>query len=40
MDLKIMMVTILTSLADEDLKVMANENTVIQKVKKIAKIAE
>ncbi len=36
---KIMMVTILTSLSDDDLKDMGNENTVIEQVKKLAKIA-
>ena len=36
---RIMMVTILTSLSDDDLKDMGNENTVIEQVKKLAKIA-
>ena len=36
---KIMMVTILTSLNDDDLKDMGNENTVIEQVEKLAKIA-
>ena len=36
---KIMMVTILTSLSDADLKDMGNENTVIEQVEKLAKIA-
>ena len=36
---KIMMVTILTSLSDDDLKDMGNENTVIEQVEKLAKIA-
>ena len=36
---KIMMVTILTSLSDTDLKDMGNENTVIEQVKKLAKLA-
>ena len=36
---KIMMVTILTSLSDNDLKDMGNENTVIEQVEKLAKIA-
>ena len=34
-----MMVTILTSLSDDDLKDMGNENTVIEQVEKLAKIA-
>ena len=37
---KIMMVTILTALNDEDLKHMGNENTVIQQVEKLAKLAK
>ncbi len=37
---KIMMVTILTSLSDDDLKDMGNENTVIEQVKKLAKLAK
>ena len=36
---KIMMVTILTSLSDDDLKDMGNENTVAEQVEKLAKIA-
>ena len=36
---KIMMVTILTSLSDADLKDMGNENSVIEQVEKLAKIA-
>ena len=36
---KIMMVTILTSLSDDDLKDMGNENTVVEQVEKLAKIA-
>jgi len=36
---KIMMVTILTSLNDNDLKDMGNENTVAEQVKKLAKLA-
>ena len=36
---KIMMVTILTSLSDDDLKYMGNENSVVQQVEKLAKIA-
>ena len=36
---KIMMVTILTSLSDEDLKDMGNENTVVEQVEKLAEIA-
>ena len=36
---KIMMVTILTSLNDDDLKDMGNENTVVEQVEKLAKIA-
>ena len=36
---KIMMVTILTSLSDSDLKDMGNENTVVEQVEKLAKIA-
>ena len=37
---KIMMVTILTALSDSDLKDMGNTNTVIEQVKKLAKIAK
>ena len=37
---KIMMVTILTSLSDSDLKYMGNQNTVIEQVTKLAKIAK
>ena len=37
---KIMMVTILTALNDKDLKNMGNENTVIQQVEKLAKLAK
>ncbi len=36
---KVMMVTILTSLSDDDLKYMGNENSVVQQVEKLAKIA-
>ena len=36
---KIMMVTILTSLNDDDLKDMGNYNTVIEQVKKLAEVA-
>ena len=36
---KIMMVTILTSLSDSDLKDMGNENTVVEQVEKLAKVA-
>ena len=36
---KIMMVTILTSLSDGDLKDMGNDNTVIEQVEKLAKVA-
>ena len=36
---KIMMVTILTSLSDSDLKDMGNENTVVEQVEKLAKLA-
>ena len=36
---KIMMVTILTSLSDNDLKDMGNENTVVEQVKKLARVA-
>tara|TARA_X000000368_G_C22978592_1_gene688803 strand:+ start:625 stop:1314 length:690 start_codon:yes stop_codon:yes gene_type:complete len=36
---EIMMVTILTSLSDNDLKDMGNENTVVDQVKKLAKLA-
>ena len=37
---KIMMVTILTSLSDSDLKDIGSDSTVIEQVKKLAKIAE
>ena len=37
---KIMMVTILTALNDEDLKYMGNNNTVVEQVKKLASIAK
>ena len=37
---KIMMVTILTSLNDSDLKDMGNENTVVEQVEKLAKVAK
>ena len=37
---KIMMVTILTALNDKDLKDMGNENTVIQQVERLAKLAK
>ena len=37
---KIMMVTILTSLSDSDLKDMGNVNTVVEQVEKLAKIAK
>ena len=37
---KIMMVTILTALSDDDLKNMGNNNTVIEQVKKLAKVAK
>ena len=36
---KLMMVTILTSLSDDDLKDMGNQNTVIEQVEKLAKLA-
>ena len=36
---KIMMVTILTSLSDGDLKDMGNDNTVVEQVEKVAKVA-
>ena len=36
---KIMMVTILTSLSDSDLKDMGNQNTVLEQVEKLAKVA-
>ena len=36
---KIMMVTILTSLSDDDLKIMGNENSVTDQVEKLAKLA-
>ena len=36
----IMMVTILTALNDEDLKAMGNNNTVVQQVEKLAKLAK
>ena len=37
---KIMMVTVLTSLNDDDLKDIGNDNTVIEQVEKLAKIAK
>ena len=37
---KIMMITILTALSDDDLKVMGNENSVTQQVEHLAKIAK
>ena len=37
---KIMMVTILTSLSDSDLKDIGNQNTVVEQVKKLAKVAK
>ena len=37
---KIMMVTILTALNDDDLKYMGNNNTVIEQVKKLANVAK
>ena len=37
---KIMMVTILTALSDDDLKVMGNKNSVTQQVEHLAKIAK
>ncbi len=37
---KIMMVTILTSLSDSDLKDMGNQSTVIEQVEKLAKVAK
>ena len=37
---KIMMVTILTSLNDDDLNDMGNQNTVLEQIKKLAKIAK
>ena len=37
---KIMMVTILTALDDADLKVMGNNNTVVEQVKKLAEMAK
>ena len=37
---KIMMVTILTSLSDDDLKDMGNDNTVVEQVEKLAKVAK
>jgi len=37
---KILMVTILTALNDKDLKDMGNENTVVQQVERLAKLAE
>ena len=37
---KLMMVTILTSLSDDDLKEMGNQNTVIEQVEKLAKVAK
>jgi len=36
----IMMITILTALNDEDLKAMGNNNTVVQQVEKLAKVAK
>ncbi len=36
---KILMVTILTSLSDDDLKDMGNENTVIEQIEKLAELA-
>ena len=36
---KILMVTILTSLSDDDLKDMGNENTVVEQIEKLAKLA-
>jgi len=37
---KVLMVTVLTALSDDDLKDMGNENTVIQQVEHLAKIAK
>ena len=37
---KIMMITILTALDDEDLKTMGNNNTVVEQVEKLAKVAK
>ena len=37
---KIMMITILTSLSDSDLKDMGNQNSVVEQVKKLAKVAK
>ena len=37
---KIMIVTILTALDDEDLKAMGNNNTVVEQVEKLAKVAK
>ena len=37
---KIMMVTVLTSLSDNDLKDIGNQSTVIEQVKKLAKVAK
>jgi len=37
---KILIVTILTALSDEDLKIMGNDNTVVQQVEKLAKLAK
>jgi len=37
---QVMMVTILTSLSDDDLKEMGSENTVIEQVEKLAKVAK
>jgi len=37
---KVMMVTILTSLSDDDLKEMGSQNTVIEQVEKLAKVAK
>ena len=36
----IMMVTVLTALNDQDLKTMGNNNTVVQEVQKLAKLAK
>ena len=37
---KIMMITILTSISDSDLKDMGNQNTVVEQVEKLAKVAK
>ena len=37
---RILMVTILTALDDEDLKIMGNNNTVVEQVEKLAKLAK